>query len=76
MHPDGTGESQLTALDGHSEHAVQPTFTPDGDGIVFTYVTGQVGVNDVPTAAIIPIGGGAPTVIANGARISHPRLKP
>lgn len=76
MHPDGSGESQLTDLDGQNEHAVQPTFTPDGDGIVFTYVTGRVGVNDVPAAAIIPIDGGALTVIANGVKISHPRLQP
>lgn len=76
VHPDGTGESQLSEFDGLSEHAIQPTFTPDGNGIVFTYVTGRFGVDDAPTAAIIPIDGGAATVIANGVRISHPRLQP
>jgi len=53
IRPDGTGESPLTSFDGEQKHAIQPTFLPDGDGIVFTYVTGESGVDDAPRAAVI-----------------------
>ncbi|MGE0308899.1 MAG: hypothetical protein AB7Q27_24455 [Acidimicrobiia bacterium] len=76
IQPDGSGERALTSLDGSSEHAIQPTFTPDGQSVAFTYVAGQFGIDDKPTAAQIPLDGTTFETIGDGSRITHPRLRP
>ncbi|MDH3307396.1 MAG: hypothetical protein OEO77_07780 [Acidimicrobiia bacterium] len=74
--PEGGGERQLTHFDGATEHAIQPTSTPDRDSIVFTYVTGQFGVDDVPSGAMVGLDGSGMTSIGGEARITHPRVQP
>lgn len=76
LRPDGTGATTITAFDGAVRHAVQPTFTPDGTGIVFTYVEGTFGVDDRPTAAQVALDGTAFTTLGDGQRMTHPRLAP
>ena len=71
---DGGDPVPVTDFDGVTEHAVQPTFTPDGDGIVFTYVTGRWDVDDSPTAAVISLDGSGFEVLAQGVAATHPRL--
>jgi Tol biopolymer transport system component len=73
---DGGDPVQVTDFDGVTEHAVQPTFTPDGDGIVFTYVTGRWDVDDSPSAALIRLDGSGFEVLAQGVPATHPRLRP
>lgn len=72
--PDGTGDRPVTDFDDEQEHAIQPTFTPDGTSIVFTYVTGVFGTSDRQNAAIVGLDGTGFTVIAPNA--THPRLRP
>lgn len=74
VRPDGTGATPITDLDGVTEHAIQPAFAPDGTGIVFTYVRGEFGVDDVPSAAIVDLDGSNLTVLSE--RATHPKLRP
>jgi Tol biopolymer transport system component len=76
LRPDGTGARTITAFDGAARHAVQPTFAPDGAGIVFTYVEGTYGVDDRPTAAQVDLAGAGLTILGTGERMTHPRLAP
>ena len=76
VRPDGTSERQLTQFDAVTEHAIQPTFTPDGTGIVFTFVTGQFGADDVPAAAIIDLDGADMTPVGGGVPMTHTRIQP
>lgn len=73
---DGSEELQVTEFDAVREHAIQPTFTPDGSAVVFTYVTGEFDVDDSPTAALIGVDGSGQVVIGGGAPMTHPRLQP
>ena len=75
IRPDGRAETQVTDFDGVSEHAIQPTFLPDGSRIVFTHVTGTFGVDDVPAAAVIALDGSRPTDLPLGAA-THVRVNP
>lgn len=74
--PDGTDERALTNYDGANEHGIQPTFSPDGRLVIFTYVTGQFGDDDQPTAAQIALDGSGFATIGGGGRMTHPRLRP
>jgi Tol biopolymer transport system component len=73
LRPDGTHRTRLTRY-GPSRHAIQPSFTPDGTRIVFSYVKTQVGVNDSPTASLIGLDGSGFTTLVDGA--THPRIRP
>jgi Tol biopolymer transport system component len=76
VRPDGTAATQITQFDGQHEHAIQPTFTPDGTSIVFTLVTGQFHVNDQPTPTIIGLVGHTLTRLGGTGLITHPRIQP
>ena len=76
LRPDGSQRRSITRFDGLREHAIQPTFTPAGTGIVFTYVTGEFGVDDFPTAAVVSVTGSGFTTIGGGGLITHPRIRP
>jgi TolB protein len=76
IRPDGSGEVQVTNFDAVEEHAIQPTFTPDGTAIAYTYVTGEFGVNDAPTAAVIGLDGSGQVTVGGGLKITHPRFRP
>ncbi|MCE9620891.1 MAG: hypothetical protein K8R99_00945 [Actinomycetia bacterium] len=73
---DGNGEAQVTDFDAVEEHAIQPTFTPDGSAIIYTYVIGKFGVNDAPTAAVIGLDGTGQVTVGGGGTITHPRFQP
>ena len=71
-----TGRSRsLTSYDGIEEHAIQPTFGPDGRSIAFTYVRGSFGVDDVAEGAVVDAETGEVTMLdLPGA--THVRLGP
>ena len=76
VRPDGTGDRTVTQYDGRTEHAIQPTFAPGGDTIVFTHVMGEFDVDDRPTGAVIGLDGDDLQALAGGAGMTHPRLNP
>ena len=77
MRPDGTQRHPITNYDDVRTHAIQPTWAPSGNSVVFTYVTGQFGVDDHPTLGLT-WGAGMRTTVWSPDRpaISHPRLQP
>ena len=76
IQPDASGITQLTSFDGEQEHAIQPSFLPDGSGIVFTYVTGTFDVDDQPQAAVIGLDGNGFVVLGHSEPVTHPRVNP
>ena len=71
---DGT-QRRLTSYDGSEEHAIQPTFGPDGRSIAFTYVRGRFGVDDRAEGAVLDVETGEVTMLdLPGA--THVRLGP
>ncbi|MCW2763047.1 MAG: tolB [Marmoricola sp.] len=75
--PDGRSTRQLTSFDGTTEQAVDPTFSPDGKRVVFTYVAGgDAEAAAQPTAAVINAGGGGFALLLGADGLSRPRLKP
>ena len=75
MDRDGSDVIQVTSRDAIGGFALQPTWTPDGSRIVFTYGPGD----DVatPQAAFIGAdGSGFAAVPAGGSVRTHPRLRP
>ena len=73
--PDGSKPVALTTLDGTSEFAIQPTFTPDGSHVIYTHVQTRSGVT-VNTGELLPLGGGKASVLGGGVQMTHPRLAP
>jgi Tol biopolymer transport system component len=78
--PDAPGQPVLyrvTSYDGAQTQAIQPTWTPDGDAMLFTYVRGRIGVDDHPTLGRTGPKGRPTTVWSEQApAITHPRLQP
>jgi len=76
-HPDGTQRRALTDFDTSLESAIQPTFTPDGAGVVFTWVHGVPGSGtETTTAAIIKLSDHTVTDVGGSGGATHPRLQP
>jgi Tol biopolymer transport system component len=71
IHPDGTQERNLTKLAPGDVRVAQPTFTPDGKSITFTYenASGR-------HAAFVPANGGEVQLVATKYHgpVTHPRL--
>lgn len=76
IRPDGSDLAQLTKFGAGETRAVQPTWTPEGDRIIFTAVEGT-GFGH-PTMAIIQRdGSGLQSATSSGPMFgSHPRLRP
>ncbi len=73
--PDGTGLKTLTTFGKAEQRATQPTWTPDGAGIIFTLVGQQAGMDTPRQAAFLNDTGGG--LIDNiGVAATHPRLRP
>lgn len=68
--PDGTGQQQLTHLGSGTERVAQPTFTPDGECVLFTYEKATA-----RRAAFLAVGGG-PIRLVPEVFATHPRLSP
>lgn len=77
MKPDGSQRHSITDYDDVKSHALQPTWDPSGNSVVFTYVTGQFGATDRPTLGLTR-GDGMQTTIWPPDRpaITHARLQP
>jgi Tol biopolymer transport system component len=75
IHPDGTGQRQLTQYGAADTRATQPSWTPDGRRILFTLVRQSSGQYDNPRrAAFIDADGTRLTEL--GIDATHPRLQP
>lgn len=72
--PDGSGMTALTSYAAAGQRATQPTWTPDGERILFTLV-GQNPTFDNPRHAAFIDSGGANLVEVPGSA-THPRLRP
>lgn len=74
--PDGSGPRRVTEVAASGGTAVQPTFTPDGAGIMFKLTDQRVGASDA--IATVSIAGGEPRSAAGSAYLYgwHPRLRP
>ncbi len=77
VRPDGSGLTQLTSFGRADTRATQPTWTPDGQRIIFTsiarsgYHNAQVGFVDADGGNLTHgLGGSAPVYV------THPRLRP
>ena len=71
--PDGLGERVVTDFANEDDVALQPTFLPDGSGIVLTYVSADTGA---PTGAIIGLDGAELSVLDLGGPATHVRVRP
>ena len=77
MKPNGTHRRQISNYDGVNTHAIQPTWTPTGNAVIFTFVRGQFGIDDRPTLGLTGRSGRPTTVwSAQDPVITHPRLQP
>ena len=65
----------MTTYRRGGERAVQPTFTPDGERIIFTHVRRDAGHGRWPEAAVIDVDGSDVEVL-DGDSATHPRLRP
>jgi Tol biopolymer transport system component len=70
MKPDGTERVSLTGSGDAANAAIQPTFTPDGGAITFTWD------GSPPTAAVIDLDGSDLTRVGGGFLMTHPRVQP
>ena len=65
--------TSLTHLDPATEHAIQPTFAPGGEQIVFTHVPGAFYAN-IDEIAVVDLDGSH--LMDLGVRGTHGRLQP
>ena len=77
IHADGSHQKRLTRFKARRESAIQPTFTPDGTGVVFTWVTGVQGSGVESTvAAVLRLSDGTVTAVQGADGATHARLQP
>jgi Tol biopolymer transport system component len=77
IHADGSHKKRLTRFKARRESAIQPTFTPDGTGVVFTWVTGMQGSGVESTvAAVLRLSDGTVTAVQGADGATHARLQP
>jgi Tol biopolymer transport system component len=70
MQPDGSEQVSLTSSGDAADAAIQPTFTPDGEAIIFTWD------GSPPTGAAISRDGANLTRLGGGILMTHPRVQP
>ena len=76
IRPDGSERKQVTYFGADGPRAVEPTWTPDGTGIIFTSVEGA-GYGNPTMATIAADGGGLTSATASGPMFGiHSRLRP
>jgi len=73
--PDGSNLERLTDFAGTGGRALQPSFTPDGAAIMFTYESARGDVSTARAAVIAP-GGGDFTTVGPDTIVTHARLRP
>ena len=79
VRPDGTGLTQVTHFDKNDTRATQPTWTPDGKRIIFTWVGCEPNCQDAQWGNRM-IGfidaDGSDLSVLDGQPATHPRLRP
>jgi len=76
IRPDGSERTQVTHFGPDGPRAVEPTWTPDGTGIIFTSVEGT-GYGNPTMATIAADGSGLTSATRSGPMFGiHPRLRP
>jgi len=75
-HPDGSGMTRLTDAASNGGMAVQPTFTPDGDAIVFLLTDRARGFDEAMAIIAIDGTGLAPATTSGPMYGWHPRVRP
>ena len=75
IRPDGTELMRLTTYGRAGERAVHPTFTPDGERVIFVHVRRDSTHGRWPDAAFIDADGTELRVLS-GPSPWHPRLRP
>ena len=81
VRPDGSGLTQITSFKPGGDRALQPSWTPDGKRVIFTWATGSpTGGTDYPaTVGFVDADGGNLTHGLGGSApvyVTHPRLRP
>ena len=77
VHPDGTSRKRLTSFKFKKESGLQPMFTPDGTGIVFTKVNGLLYSGAETTdVAILDLASGDISTVPGSDGATHPKLRP
>ena len=76
VHPDGTGLTAVTDVAGTGGAAVQPTFTPDGERIMFKLDDPRGGLSGVMATIAIDGTDLAPATTSGYLEGWHPRLRP
>lgn len=71
IHADATEIEQLTDYESVEPRATQPRYTPDGDRIIFTAVTGSS-----RELWVMPSAGGEPIVVSAGGIYTHGSWQP
>ena len=74
MTSDGSGQTALTTFGEAEQRATQPTWTPDGERIIFALVGQAASFDDPRNAAFIDRGGSGLATLEEPA--THPRLRP
>jgi Tol biopolymer transport system component len=74
IQPDGSGRRAITHMHLPAERALQASWTPDGNRLIFTYV--RQGDWSRPTYALIRADGTHLMVGRTSIPITHPRLRP
>jgi len=77
IRPDGAARERLTRFSGKRQSAIQPTFTPDGEGVVFTWVKGGQGSGAETTLpGILDLASGDVTAFWEATGATHVRVRP
>jgi Tol biopolymer transport system component len=74
--PDGSQPTQLTTFDPSIESAIQPSFVPDGDAIIFVWVHGVIGQGETPNIGVLSLSSGDLHQVADSDWFTHPRMRP
>ena len=74
VRPDGSGLTQLTDFGPGERRATQPSWTPDGERILFTLVEHAPGFDQPRRAAFVDASGDGLAILEPSA--THPRLRP
>ena len=76
VNPDGSHLSKVTTFDTTVESAIQPTFAPDGDSIMFIWIHGVMGQGETPNIGVVTLDGSVLHQIPDTDGFTHPRLSP
>ena len=77
IHSDGSHKQQLTQFRVKHESAIQPTFTPDGTGVIFTWIDGvQFSGTESTVPGVVDLSTGDITAMEDAKGATHARVRP